>query len=375
MKNLKNLVTKNPQPAKYIVDQKTGFRFEIIDEKADHRIFKVAENNIRNMANANDKSQKKNILFAAIIFIAIISMILVVISLNKPKVTHVKTPNVVYLLLKDAEKKLNKSGFNVVVVKVEDSLQAEDLVIEQSLQPNEEVDKGRTITITVIEKIKSGDYSRLVAVLPAFVNDDLYDTEEQTEYRFKVKKTVVFLEDMSSNDWALIGEDTEYSPWSEWRMTPIIETPTIQMETLLINDVIEAFVYYRWEYLNKEYKKMYAWTPYSGKDVIEGSLELVWKTLKNTPLEIINEFCSNATDTIPCANSKKITLCSEQWVLESTVFINDPLKTHVEYRSRTITPIYLYERRTSWSAWQETFVEKNRELDVQTRTVYRYRAK
>jgi len=203
--------------------------------------------------------------------------------------------------------------------------------------------------------------------LPSFVNEDLYYIEERTEYKYREKE---YFEDDDERKNAVnyVRTDYEYGDWSDWQNDYIRESDTLEVETRTKSSP-EKYLFAHWctGWLEDESKK---YRTSSGEWCDEAIYhELGWFDYKIPYSEDSDSDYTYYVDgeKYRCSNS-----CFRWYIVDREG------GDYTQYRSRRIYKICTYWQ---WSDWSDYDTEAPTdyydwdEIDVDERTVYRYKEK
>ena len=199
-----------------------------------------------------------------------------------------------------------------------------------------------------------------------------YEVEQRTEYRYRDKLTTT-----SNNSyldgWTQTGATEswgDYGAWSGWSRTAYSNSASRKVETRTVTDTpgytLNKFYFYR--YWNSSASKYYY--TYSSN---MGGTKYTYNERQgiDTSMRVFGTY-SGHTGYVP--NGNKFYFSDELWFLEGSSYVQ-PV-THVEYRYADRSKVYTYthEKWSDWSSWSTDEATASGTKEVETRTVYRYKA-
>jgi len=208
--------------------------------------------------------------------------------------------------------------------------------------------------------------------LPDYVDENMYYIEERTEYRYRTREEEYFTLDFFLNNSQYVRTDTEYGKWSDWQDEYIDETNSVEVDTRIVSTPKQyKYAHYCTGWLEDESKK-YRTGSYDWCDECTYH-ELGWF---DNPLPYSSDSTSDYTyivngEKYRCKNS-----CFRWYLLETSG------GDITQYRSRNIYKEYIYWKWSDWGRWSSWSYEDPYDsfdspnvLDVEKRTIYRYKEK
>lgn len=341
-----------------------------------------------------------------------------VVSLGKEKVL---TPDVQYMDLQSAKIALESLGFIVEAEEEESEIVQAGKIIKQSISAGSQIEKGTKIKVIVStgsKKLldamkKSEEFNNTVAIntsnsnnsnkqetttttvvkdepvtVPekkwsnwttdtSLLNNSNYLVEKKTQYRSRTR-TASIEKTTSTNStlsgWKNVGNYTEQSwgSWSNWQDNAVSSSSTRQIQTRAVQYTYETgrkeFNYSHWVYISGGQK----WYTYSQSYAqARGGWyeERGWST---------NElYLSQSYDGVYGTPAGQGPIWFYEVVRNQ---VATGTKTQYQYRDLIKTTIYKFERTvyssySSFGAWQDSKINKTDTVDVETRTIYRYKEK
>ena len=317
--------------------------------------------------------------------------------------------SVIDFKVEDAVKKLEELGLKVVV-KETYSDKEKSIVTSQSKNPGEEVAKGSVIEITISKGQKpdeneslleeendnhqntsSGNdgnkensennkkpsipvngndtestinkWSDWVDALPSEVNQNNYDIEEKTVYRYRTIETTKS-DQPSLPGWNLAFQSSVMTGWSDiQRISDVSEEQLANYRNNSQYQIVsEEVSYYRIDgiHCDKISGERGSVLPSSDGTCPSGyQLHASW-TVSPTDLSGIGVTLANC-DRHNMILQNQITKSSPIWLLK--------------VRTAVMKYTYHYTRTTDWSAWQDEKIESGSNREVETKKMYRYKEK
>ena len=205
-----------------------------------------------------------------------------------------------------------------------------------------------------------------------------YDIQSRVEYRYRDKLTTTS-SNSSLSGWTQTGSTwawSNYGNWSAWSRTAYTASDSRQVETRTVTDSNAYTVnnYYYWRYMSGGQ----AWYTYSASyaQARGGTKYTFSQRVGDQPaMYYVQSVDGHAEYQLKNNNGGKgVYFDNEWWFLESTT--NVPATSHKEYRYRDRSKVYTYsfEKWGDWSGWSTNAVTASTTRQVNTRTVYRYKA-
>ena len=203
-----------------------------------------------------------------------------------------------------------------------------------------------------------------------------YEVESRTEYRYRNKLRTTssseYLPDwtQTGSTWAWGG----YGAWSGWSRTAYSNSDSRKVETRTVTDSAAYTVnnYYYYRYYNSSAGAYY----YTYSSNMGGTRYTFSQRVGDAPAMYAYGTYSGHTGYVLKGNNggHGVYFDSEIWFLESSQ--NYPAVTHTEYRyaDRSKVYTYQYEKWDDWSEWSTEEKAATADCEVETRTVYRYKA-
>ena len=317
--------------------------------------------------------------------------------------------SVIDFKVEDAVKKLEELGLKVVV-KETYSDKEKSIVTSQSKNPGEEVAKGSVIEITISKGQKPDENESLleeendnhqntssgndgnkensennekpsipvngndtestinkwfdsVDALPSEVNQNNYDIEEKTVYRYRTIETTKS-DQPSLPGWNLAFQSSVMTGWSDiQRISDVSEEQLANYRNNSQYQIVsEEVSYYRIDgiHCDKISGERGSVLPSSDGTCPSGyQLHASW-TVSPTDLSGIGVTLANC-DRHNMILQNQITKSSPIWLLK--------------VRTAVMKYTYHYTRTTDWSAWQDEKIESGSNREVETKKMYRYKEK
>ena len=203
--------------------------------------------------------------------------------------------------------------------------------------------------------------------LPDDIDDDLYYIEKKKEYRYREME---YCESTRKED-ALnnyVRTDYSYGSWSDWQNTAIQSSDDLEIQTR-IQDSPKRYHYAHW-CTGKISDENYRYRTSSAKFHDEAvKHDLGWFDYQLPYSEDSTSDYAYYIDGVPqrCPNS-----CYRWYLVETDG------GTYTQYRSRPLYKTYIFWRWKDWSDYSERDPYRDydyNEIDVEERTVYRYKEK
>ena len=213
-------------------------------------------------------------------------------------------------------------------------------------------------------------YSDWVADVPDGAN--IVDIKTQyrnrsvaTEYRYRDLITKTSTESYLGDGWTPVSSELVYGAWSDYSVTPISASATLEVEqsTRDVQKEVTVWNYSRWEYKHVDYPNLlyYSCVDYSKQNPAKVAKVYGWKYTSST-----NRF-TNTGSKGGCVWYKSP---------EGVTWYNESSSTKTEtqqvtmYRSRSKTMRYTYQSWSSWSDWSRSQVNGSSTKQVETRKAY-----
>lgn len=288
---------------------------------------------------------------------------LVKIYRKESKAATVEMVNVIGKTELNARSIIESLGLRVSVETVWDENVSQGTVIEQSISSGQEVEIGDTVSITV-----SGGKNEWVGwseTLPSYVNSGDYVIEEKTQYKYRELKTTTDTSS-SKSGWTLISENSSWGNWSSWSTSCVNGSSTREVETRSVADPQKTKTQWHYtRYYGKGSSGKYVSWPWPGTHS-KTYQESGWR---DTPME--NR--GRADDVDATVYKDPGDPISIWWWNETTRTVNLPATYHTEYRYRDKISTYVFSQWSNWSDWTDRAISKDEGVEVETRTVYRYK--
>lgn len=289
----------------------------------------------------------------------------IVIYRDEPEPTTVEVENVVGKTESGAKSILEALGLKIKVETVWDDNVSQGTVVEQSVDAGEEVQIGSIITITVSGG--KNDWVDWTESLPGYVNSSDYVIEEQTQYKYRKQETSTSTSP-SKSGWTLIDESHSWGGWSSWSTSYVSSSSTREVESKSVADPVKTKTQWHYtRYYGRGASGSYVSWPWQGT-YSKTYQESGWR---DAPMENRGR-ADNVDATVYKDTSDPI---SVWWWNETTRTVNLPTTYHTEYRYRDKTSTYYFTRWSDWSDWDSRAVSSGDGVEVETRTVYRYKFK
>ena len=243
-----------------------------------------------------------------------------------------------------------------------------------------------SVDIVIVDKFSTGipiSASKNVAATKEWSNwsttkpDSSYTVESRTEYRYRDKQTTTSTAS-SLNGWTKYNTTWawgNYGNWSSWSRNSYSSSDSRQVETRSVTDSNAYSVnnYYYYRYYNSSARAYY----YTYSSSMGGTKYTFSQADGSAPaMYYYTSYNGHAAYRLNNNNGGRgVNFDNEVWFLESTS--NVPATSHTEwrYRDRGKNYTYYYYKWGNWSGWQTGAVSNSDSRQVETRTVYRYKAK
>lgn len=217
--------------------------------------------------------------------------------------------------------------------------------------------------------------------LPKGVTASRYNIETKTQYREKTRETV---NDQASSleGWTLVSKSGDYGAWSEWQREAVTDSDTRKVETRQVTTPAKTqYQYHRYADASGEEAVCAHWGNYTYHTV----MSLQYTGWLDAPLPrtysgtLYHPFYSGSCINAGCIERADTWTVSHRaangglWYYEETRQI--PGETVTEYRYADFVPSNTFERWSDWSEWTDGTREVSEEVQVETRTLYRFTKK
>lgn len=346
------------------------------------------------------------------------SIVEVVVSLGKEKVL---VPDVQYNDFNAAKGVLEGLGLKIEKKEEESDVVQEGKIISQSIKANTRTLKGDTIVLTVSKgskvladaQKKTDKFNNSTSfttnsdgkVESVTVNDKVevpvknwsdwttdsskvgnsnYYVESKTQYRSRIiPKTYQTTVSNSSSlsGWTYLSKNTNYSNWvtGGWQRNT---RPTgdlcqlVNQKTVTDSAAYTQYNLYHYYYWNSTYGRYYI--------TYSSSMGGKYSAITKRSNEVYGYEVHDGRQAYKVNGGSNVDVSWEWWYIGSTQ--NIPAVTHQEYQYKTRTVSYTYNfyryaegTPGSWGAWQDTKISSSntnaQKVEVETRTIYRYKQK
>lgn len=228
--------------------------------------------------------------------------------------------------------------------------------------------RGQTDTVAIRQK--EFEWSAWMERLPEDVDEDLYYVEQRTEYQYRIRERETFSSDVKIPAANLIRTEEYYGDWSEWRDGYHVgDGDTVENRTVSTPKQYHYYHYCTGNLAdeNKRYRTAsYDWC----EECIYHDLGWWDAPLTKAEDDTGTYIYYTADGKYRCSNS------CWRWYEETTGGEQNQYRVREKYRR------YYYWQWSDWSYWTVWSEEnpyngryESDELDVNTRTVYRYKEK
>lgn len=288
--------------------------------------------------------------------------VIITVSSGKPTVS---VPNVVGKSRASAISALEGQGFAVNVLESYDSGVAAGNVIRQSPEGGSAQIRGATITIYV-SKGPQPVWSEWMSKLPSGVTSANYNIETRTEYRYREKMETAGSSGSMSGWQFDHSEITGWSAWSSWSNSAVSASESRRVETRNIAAT------YKTQY---NYSK---WAQYSNGNGRNGPSENYWS----------NIWCGYYFER--GWSDSRLSVWDTQWGygVQFNLYgsVNDCwynektqqvqlTPAYKQYRYQDAVYTYYFYKWSDWSGWSTTSPSGGKNIETETRIMYRYIAK
>ena len=179
-------------------------------------------------------------------------------------------------------------------------------------------------------------------------NPDKYEVQQKTQYRSRTKSTTTSTSS-SLSGWTKYGEY-----WGDWKSSSTSVTATADREVQKIDTYVKTqYNYSHWHKDNRTSPEAYSGWTYEETGWLDAPLTYYATSSLGVPMY------KSSTGLGPCN-------WESNWYNETT---RDVYNTTYKYRDK----IYQYYQWSNWSDWSDTAKTASDTVEVETRTVYRYR--
>lgn len=220
---------------------------------------------------------------------------------------------------------------------------------------------------------KTFKWSEWETKLPDYVNEDLYYIDEDIQYRYRTREKEYFNLDIFINNSQYVRTDISYGPWCDWQNNQILSmSDKVEVETRVVCTPKKyKYGHYCTGWLADETKRYRTSRNHWCDECIYH--ELGWF---DNPLPYSSDSTSDYAyivngEKYRCKNS-----CFRWYLLETSG------GDITQYRSRNIYKEYIYWKWSDWGRWSSWSYEDPYDsfdspnvLDVEKRTIYRYKEK
>ena len=205
-----------------------------------------------------------------------------------------------------------------------------------------------------------GDWSGWSTSVPT--SDDSTQVQSKTQYSYRTKIYTTDREP-SLDGWNRYGSGISYGSWSDWGTTPISSSSTLEVETRQVKTGTRYFVaHYCTGYVGDS--NNYCSANFSFHDKCAYHV-LGW-------FDSLDDFSVDGNQVIYYQNGKRYTCsntCYKFFIMDSeTVY-------ETQYRAREFYTFYYFYQWGPWSGYSDAYVSSADDVEVRTRTVYRYRSR
>jgi len=229
---------------------------------------------------------------------------------------------------------------------------------------------------TPAEAVSDTGWSEWTDVLPKEITKDLYEIEEKTQYSSRTKQRQYRYRSIttqyrkrtlskitstvpSHSGWTNTGSFYEYGAWSDWSRTAVTANASLEVEkkTDTVYKEVKTYNYNRYKYYNTSHNAwFYSYTSVAGAAYCKSGSGSWQYTSSSTPLAI-EKYVDGRAQYSGIYYNESITTAS----VPETVTL---------YRSRTKTLRYTHEQWSNWSDWSTTAVSASSTVQVETKKVY-----
>ena len=292
-------------------------------------------------------------------------------NLEKDQVEKVIMPRVIDMNIGEATNQLLQLGLQVERIDEINETIAKDIVFEQDIPENTEIEQGSKVVLkvslgakeqsnqSITGNISNSNWSSWMENLPSGINNSNSSIQTKTQYSYRTKETTTSTS-TSMNGWTQNGVvSTTYSDWSEEKINEPSYAYPKESDTLRVLRYERTIaVWYHWS----------ADTNGDGVvDNVSGSIDKASDTVK----ELAQKHYYNNKQVGEYPQMTKCPICGTMFWYEEDVV----KQGGYVYQTRTLLNVYEYYRWSDWSAYSDTPATANATTEVQTRTLYRYKAK
>lgn len=286
----------------------------------------------------------------------------IVVSLGDGSGQTVKMPNLVGKTKDEAEKSMKNVGLVLKLVEKYDDKIKRGIIINQWSNPGNQILVGTTVTASISAGKNISTWSDWVSELPNGVTVDQYDIESQTMYQFRDKE-FTNSGDNELSGWTKYDSGEGWTSWSEWSQVASEVRTNREYNQKQVEDkhYKDVYKYSRWSYVNKNNTLTFHSTDVGVADYSSGG-KWEYTTSESSPLAVIGKLGT-------------ATKYSGNWFNQEKVQEYSYSTYHNEYQHRDYQTIYYYFKWSNWSDWGETSVSASANREVNTKSIYRYKAK
>lgn len=199
--------------------------------------------------------------------------------------------------------------------------------------------------------------------------NNAYQVETRTEYR---SRSYQYLESTNPQEsgWEKYDESVtlgDFGSWSDWSPAAVAASDTREVETreVCYQASYTKTTYHYWRYWDENQQK---WQ-YRFNDIFGGT----HYTKSSTDANFRADDDYFGYTTYVCDTP---IFYDEVWFVQGTEIVPEITGTEYRYRDRTVNAATYYHRKWSaWSAWQTSPIAPQDGCQVETQTLYRYKAK
>ena len=231
---------------------------------------------------------------------------------------------------------------------------------------------GRYNLVSITPKVFK--WSSWVEDLPDKVDSDLYYIEEKTEYRYRTKEKGYFTSKEKIWSANLVDEEINYGKWSDWSNNQIVSfDDSTEIETRTQSSPKSYhYAHYCTGNISDSSNKYRTWDHWWHDECTYH--DLGWF---DCPLPYSEDSDSDYAYYVNGKRYRCPNSCYRWYLIETKG------GTYTQYRSREVETIYTYWEWSDWSRWSswdedepdDYYWDDDVRLDVEERTVYRYKEK
>lgn len=209
--------------------------------------------------------------------------------------------------------------------------------------------------------------------LPSYVNEDMYYIEEQEEYRYRTRDEEYFTLDYRTNRYTLVDSEVYYGSWSNWQNGIIYGDDNLEVDTRTVAEPKQYhYAHYCTGNISDRENRYSTWDRWWHDECDYHDLGWFDNPLPTAPDNEYSHLYYVDGEKYRCSNT-----CYRWYLIETTG------GTYTQYRCRTVEREYTYQDWGDWSGWSrwstddpyDWFDWYDDSVDVQERTVYRYKEK